>query len=230
MDFFFRGEGKSLRSDDGSHGDDDDFIPSFFVPSLVRANPEKGTRATSRRFAPKVTAVTLKRQLSGNRNENGNNSSAAAPAASASATAGGGDEGKEPATADENDENIQVIVRVRPFLHVSGSAPTAAVQYDEKDAIVWVEPPSSEPLNASAAKPIIPKLAFHHVFGSNSTNKQLYASVTPVINGFLQGINGTVMAYGMTGSGTEYGCYRMALLCCVRSIFANLLMVLNCFR
>jgi hypothetical protein len=46
---------------------------------------------------------------------------------------------------------------------------------------------------------------FDHVFGSDSTNEDIYDKVgLPITNSVLDGYNGTVLAYGQTGSGKTY--------------------------
>jgi kinesin family member 4 len=49
------------------------------------------------------------------------------------------------------------------------------------------------------------KLQFDHVFGENSTQKDIYdRSVKPLLTSLFKGYNATVLAYGQTGSGKTY--------------------------
>lgn len=46
---------------------------------------------------------------------------------------------------------------------------------------------------------------FDHVFGSDSTQEQVYRRTTlPLVNRCLEGYNATVLAYGQTGSGKTF--------------------------
>ena len=44
---------------------------------------------------------------------------------------------------------------------------------------------------------------FDAVYGADSTQQQLYADTAkPIVDGVLEGFNGTIFAYGQTGTGT----------------------------
>lgn len=68
---------------------------------------------------------------------------------------------------------------------------------------------------------------YDHVFDINDNNEEVYKIVAlPILNKCLQGFNGTIFAYGMTGSGKTYSMRGLVELAVVE-IFSNVKYV-NC--
>ncbi|XP_067613162.1 kinesin-like protein KIF3A [Eurosta solidaginis] len=97
-------------------------------------------------------------------------------------------------------ENVRVVVRVRPMekSEISCSA-VNVIQVDKINrAITAVKP------QATANEP--PKTYyFDNVFGSDSNQLDLYVDTArPIVEKVLEGYNGTIFAYGQTGTGKTY--------------------------
>lgn len=90
-------------------------------------------------------------------------------------------------------ESVNVVVRCRPLneRELSGNE-TAAVQIDEANRQVHL---------GDAAQ----TFTFDSVFGAESEQADLFATVAqPIVEGALSGYNGTIFAYGQTGTGKTY--------------------------
>ncbi|KAK0161865.1 hypothetical protein PV327_008270 [Microctonus hyperodae] len=97
-------------------------------------------------------------------------------------------------------ENVQVVVRVRPLNGKElDSHCKKIVKVDRLNAEVTVENP-----NAAQGEP--PKIfSFDAAFDVDSTQVDIYnETARPIVDKVLQGYNGTIFAYGQTGTGKTY--------------------------
>ncbi|KAJ1566037.1 Kinesin-like protein kif3b [Nowakowskiella sp. JEL0078] len=98
-------------------------------------------------------------------------------------------------------EAVKVIVRCRPFSEKEKIAGhSSIVNIDKQAATVSIsDPRSSEPSN-------IPKIfTFDSVFDNTCSQMEVYnACARPIVDSVLQGYNGTVFAYGQTGTGKTF--------------------------
>lgn len=94
--------------------------------------------------------------------------------------------------AANNIENVRVFIRIRPL--------TDAEDNEEKN-IMFLDKNSitiSKPCNARTFK-------FSKIFGQDSSQMELYRSIAvPIVEKVLRGYNGTIFAYGQSGSGKTY--------------------------
>ncbi|OAF66667.1 KRP-85/95 subunit [Intoshia linei] len=106
-------------------------------------------------------------------------------------------------------ENVRVAVRCRPLeVKEIEKKYKNVVTIDEDRGTVEVKPSNNEP----------PKIyKFDIVFGVNSKQADVYNKIArPVVDCVLSGYNGTVFAYGQTGTGKTYtmeGCRDVPELC-----------------
>ncbi|XP_018311135.1 kinesin-like protein KIF3A [Mycetomoellerius zeteki] len=97
-------------------------------------------------------------------------------------------------------ENVRVVVRVRPLsskefdVHCKN-----IIDVDALNAEITIENP-----NAAQGEP--PKVfSFDAVFDTDSTQVDIYnETARPIVDKVLQGYNGTIFAYGQTGTGKTY--------------------------
>lgn len=109
-----------------------------------------------------------------------------------------------PGTDDRADlgevENVRVVVRVRPLngKELDGHCKNI-VCVDTINSEITVENP-----NAAQGEP--PKVfSFDAVFDTDSTQVDIYnETARPIVDKVLQGYNGTIFAYGQTGTGKTY--------------------------
>ncbi|XP_030372397.1 kinesin-like protein KIF3A [Scaptodrosophila lebanonensis] len=101
---------------------------------------------------------------------------------------------------DDEIENVRVVVRSRPMdkNELSGGA-LSAISVDKINRAITVIKP-----NATANEP--PKTYyFDNVFDGNSNQLDLYVDTArPIVDKVLEGYNGTILAYGQTGTGKTY--------------------------
>lgn len=90
------------------------------------------------------------------------------------------------------EENIKVLVRVRPLL-LKERGSDAVVESSNDSKVVRIE---TETHNVRAK--------FDHVFGTESTQEDVYSQVRFAADSVAQGLNATIFAYGQTGSGKSY--------------------------
>jgi kinesin family protein 3/17 len=100
----------------------------------------------------------------------------------------------------EEFENVQVVVRVRPM--------NSKELDDHCQIIVFVDTISNTisiyNSNATCEEPA-KIFSFDAVFDSKSTQVDIYnETARPIIDKVLQGYNGTIFAYGQTGTGKTY--------------------------
>uniref|UniRef100_A0A336MB45 Kinesin-like protein n=1 Tax=Culicoides sonorensis TaxID=179676 RepID=A0A336MB45_CULSO len=97
-------------------------------------------------------------------------------------------------------ENVRVVVRSRPLSkdEIAGGAQNI-VKVDKANRQITVQKP-----NASITEP--PKIYFFdNVFDENSSQIDLYVDTArPIVDKVLEGYNGTILAYGQTGTGKTY--------------------------
>ncbi|KAH8349921.1 hypothetical protein KR084_009201 [Drosophila pseudotakahashii] len=115
------------------------------------------------------------------------------------------DEGNNGTTAatqqlDDEIENVRVVVRTRPMdkNEVSAGA-LISISVDKLNRAITVMKP-----NATANEP--PKTYyFDNVFDGGSNQMDLYVDTArPIVDKVLEGYNGTILAYGQTGTGKTY--------------------------
>ncbi|XP_016994914.1 kinesin-like protein KIF3A [Drosophila takahashii] len=115
------------------------------------------------------------------------------------------DEGNNGTTAvaqqlDDEIENVRVVVRTRPMDKNEMSAGAlSAISVDKLNRAITVMKP-----NATANEP--PKTYyFDNVFDGGSNQMDLYVDTArPIVDKVLEGYNGTILAYGQTGTGKTY--------------------------
>ncbi|EDW18628.1 kinesin-like protein KIF3A [Drosophila mojavensis] len=101
---------------------------------------------------------------------------------------------------DDEIENVRVVVRSRPMdKNELASGAVSAIQVDNINRAITVIKP-----NATANEP--PKTYyFDNVFDGNSNQLDLYVDTArPIVDKVLEGYNGTILAYGQTGTGKTY--------------------------
>ncbi|XP_052865267.1 kinesin-like protein KIF3A [Anopheles cruzii] len=97
-------------------------------------------------------------------------------------------------------ENVRVVVRVRPMDKNELDAHCHnVIKVDKGNRSITVVKPS-----ANSSEP--PKVYyFDNVFGEDSTQIDLYVDTArPIVDKVLEGYNGTILAYGQTGTGKTY--------------------------
>ncbi|XVE61288.1 hypothetical protein DITRI_Ditri06bG0027900 [Diplodiscus trichospermus] len=95
--------------------------------------------------------------------------------------------------ADRSKENVTVTVRFRPL------SPREIRQGEE---IAWYA--DGETIVRNEHNPSI-AYAYDRVFGPTTTTRQVYdVAAQHVVNGAMEGINGTIFAYGVTSSGKTH--------------------------
>lgn len=97
-------------------------------------------------------------------------------------------------------ENVRVVVRVRPLngKELDGHCKNIT-QVDSLNGEIMVENPHAAP-----GEP--PKVfSFDAVFDTDSSQVDIYnETARPIVDKVLQGYNGTILAYGQTGTGKTY--------------------------
>ncbi|XP_017100590.2 kinesin-like protein KIF3A [Drosophila bipectinata] len=104
------------------------------------------------------------------------------------------------AQLDDEIENVRVVVRCRPMDKNELSAGAlGALSVDKINRAITVMKP-----NATANEP--PKTYyFDNVFDGGSNQLDLYVDTArPIVDKVLEGYNGTILAYGQTGTGKTY--------------------------
>ncbi|XP_049596083.1 kinesin-like protein KIF3B [Syngnathus scovelli] len=98
-------------------------------------------------------------------------------------------------------ESVRVVVRCRPPSNKEATAEKGRtiLEVDAKLGRICVRNPSAPP--GEPAK----EFTFHSVFGWGSTQSEVYDdAVRPLVDSVLLGFNGTVFAYGQTGTGKTW--------------------------
>ncbi|GJQ84193.1 kinesin-2B [Trypoxylus dichotomus] len=101
-------------------------------------------------------------------------------------------------------ENVKVVIRVRPLLKrdLEENQPTT-VTIDPAQKVITL---SKSNLNAAAGNAETTKsFKFDRIFGPDSTQLELYKyAAYPIVDKVVRGYNGTIFAYGQTGTGKTY--------------------------
>lgn len=106
-------------------------------------------------------------------------------------------------------ENVSVYIRVRPLNKKEKSENvTNVIHLDTNENLLALVKPYSR--NEKAEKPKTFK--FDHIFSETTTQIEIYRRVAlPIVDKVLNGYNGTIFAYGQTGTGKTYtmsGCQK----------------------
>ena len=119
-------------------------------------------------------------------------------------------------------ERVKVHLRVRPLSEdeVKFSGPETIIdQIDPSRNLISIKKDSEKK-----------NFTFDAVFTHNTNQKELYSKIGfPVVNSVLDGYNGTILAYGQTGTGKTYtmiggvGMYKGITPRCLKSIFKTAL-------
>uniref|UniRef100_A0A914YQ57 Kinesin-like protein n=1 Tax=Panagrolaimus superbus TaxID=310955 RepID=A0A914YQ57_9BILA len=93
-----------------------------------------------------------------------------------------------------NQENINVVARIRPFSAWIGTNRQSCLLIDPDNSTITVKSPTKNQ-----------KFEVNTVFNEDTTQASIFAKVgRSIVDGFVEGINGTIFAYGQTGSGKTY--------------------------
>eukprot|EP00835_Amoeboradix_gromovi_P000104 NODE_4_length_55019_cov_0.425091.p6 type:complete len:596 gc:universal NODE_4_length_55019_cov_0.425091:52074-53861(+) len=93
-------------------------------------------------------------------------------------------------------ETVKVIIRVRPFsTKEKNEGHFDIIQSNEQEATITITDPKQNQTR---------NFVYDSVFSSQSTQLQVYSSARPVVMSVLDGYNGTVFAYGQTGTGKSF--------------------------
>ncbi|CAF2087308.1 kinesin-like protein KIN-8B [Brassica rapa] len=98
---------------------------------------------------------------------------------------------------------LTVAVKCRPLMEKERGRDIVRVN-NSKEVIVLDPDLSKDYLDRIQNRTKEKKYCFDHAFGPESTNKNVYRSISSVISGVVHGLNATVFAYGSTGSGKTY--------------------------
>uniref|UniRef100_A0A3Q0T9I3 Kinesin-like protein n=1 Tax=Amphilophus citrinellus TaxID=61819 RepID=A0A3Q0T9I3_AMPCI len=102
---------------------------------------------------------------------------------------------------NKSSESVKVVVRCRPLSRKEESSGPAGgiVQMDLRLGQVILRNPRAPPSEPQKT------FTFDAVYDANSKQRELYdESVRPLIDSVLAGFNGTIFAYGQTGTGKTY--------------------------
>ncbi|ESQ45571.1 hypothetical protein EUTSA_v10010126mg [Eutrema salsugineum] len=107
------------------------------------------------------------------------------------------------APAAKKTTTLTVAVKCRPLMEKERGRDIVRVN-NSKEVIVLDPDLSKDYLDRIQNRTKEKKYCFDHAFGPESTNKNVYRSMSSVISGVVHGLNATVFAYGSTGSGKTY--------------------------
>ncbi|KAJ8923592.1 hypothetical protein NQ315_010171 [Exocentrus adspersus] len=98
--------------------------------------------------------------------------------------------------SQESQENVRVFIRIRPLSKKEvADANENIIICDHKENLIVLKK------NGEHTKPF----KFDHVFGPNTVQLEMYRMVAyPIVEKALEGYNGTIFAYGQTGTGKTY--------------------------
>jgi len=101
-----------------------------------------------------------------------------------------------------NSECVKVAIRVRPLSTKEISEnQTSIIEVDRDSTPNQLYVRSTD----SALRPLLKSYAFDHVFDESNSQLDVYREcASPIIESVLQGYNGTLFAYGQTGTGKTY--------------------------
>lgn len=93
-------------------------------------------------------------------------------------------------------ESIKVGVRLRPFNKSELKMEyDKVVDVDTDNATIYIEEPDSNRRR---------QFSYDYAFDMDSTQDQVFDVVTPILDGVYEGYNGTIFAYGQTGTGKTF--------------------------
>ncbi|XP_065165361.1 kinesin-like protein KIF3A [Atheta coriaria] len=99
----------------------------------------------------------------------------------------------------EEVENVRVIIRIRPMSkkdHAEGNLDI--IELDDEESVLTLTKPTGGHEKTKTFK-------FDHVFGTDCTQMEIYRHIAyPIVEKTLQGYNGTIFAYGQTGTGKTF--------------------------
>nr|XP_020463655.1 kinesin-like protein KIF3B [Monopterus albus] len=96
-------------------------------------------------------------------------------------------------------EAVKVVVRCRPFSRREGVECENILEIDDKRGQITVRNPKAPPDEPMKV------FTFDSVYGWDSKQSDIYDdAVRPLVESVLQGFNGTIFAYGQTGTGKTY--------------------------
>ncbi|KAK7940426.1 hypothetical protein WMY93_003752 [Mugilogobius chulae] len=100
----------------------------------------------------------------------------------------------------KNSEAVRVVVRCRPFSKKEElSACENILEVDDKLGQITIRNPKAPPDEPMKV------FTFDAVYGWTSTQRDVYDEVIrPLVESVLHGFNGTIFAYGQTGTGKTY--------------------------
>lgn len=101
-------------------------------------------------------------------------------------------------------ENVRVAVRCRPANSVEKArGDRLIVTIDEAAGTVAIDVPKTSDPGCTDSD--TRRFTFDYTYGSNAQQRQIYDQTTkPIVDSVLSGYNGTVFAYGQTGTGKTH--------------------------
>lgn len=101
-----------------------------------------------------------------------------------------------PKAAAADRESVKVAVRLRPMSSTEVAAAYGhIVDIDKANATVYVTNPSGQKVN----------FRFDYAYPDNISQEEVYETIaSPIVSGVLEGFNGTIFAYGQTGTGKTF--------------------------
>ncbi|CAF0770762.1 unnamed protein product [Adineta steineri] len=107
---------------------------------------------------------------------------------------------KKRSTSSGNANNVKVVVRCRPMSDKEvGNDHKSIVFVNESSGTIDVRAPENSNDDTNKA------YTFDYVFGPNSKQVDVYNLVArPIVDAVLEGYNGTIFAYGQTGTGKTF--------------------------
>uniref|UniRef100_T1E1R7 Kinesin-like protein n=1 Tax=Cupiennius salei TaxID=6928 RepID=T1E1R7_CUPSA len=104
-------------------------------------------------------------------------------------------------------QQLKVVVRIRPlFEHEEAKGATKIARKADEKMVLLADPTAGDPVDVLRAKRAQErKYVFDWAFDENSTQEDVYEKTTKtLVDSVVDGYNGTVFAYGATGSGKTY--------------------------
>ena len=103
--------------------------------------------------------------------------------------------------ASKKSESVRVIVRVRPLKEseINEGREAGICKVDKAARSITIKNPEADRREQGRA------YTFDNVYGMDSKQKDIYdETAAPIVDGVLQGYNGTIFAYGQTGAGKTF--------------------------
>ena len=101
----------------------------------------------------------------------------------------------------KNSECVKVVVRCRPLsTKETQNKRKKIVQVDGKSGQITIKGTKKD-----QKKEIVKTFTFDQVYDENSTQREIYENTAkPIVQSSLDGYNGTIFAYGQTGTGKSH--------------------------